>query len=486
VPAVDSRIQRELASLIERLQKQATQSRKLDKYVEGDCPIPKAIEDARVTKAYRLLMPMSDAPWGSLIVDSVMDRLEPTGIRNNGGEDSDDETIENVLWGVWQDNHMDAEVKLAMDTALTSGRFFALCWRGPDDEIPKISIEGPEQMVIKYREGSRYDRESALRYWEDDADDDLAYATVYTPAATYKFVEARERDRGTDTFQAGGKHWNAREVAKPDGEMEEWPLTNPWGIVPACEGRVNGRLKAGAWPYARGEFEHCTGLIDRIHLLTFLGLVVAFWMGFPLRGVIGEKILRDDDNNPIAPFDVNADKIAQLEDPQAKTFEFKAADRDNLSIYHELDQLSSVTKTPRHYFPLKQAMANLAADAIRASEGPLHAKVRGKHKPSLGEGIEEMLRICGLQMDEPVVLSPRAAIEWADHESRSLAERADAASKLKDVLPWVAVAEKALGATQEELGRWESQMAGSAFGKLLEAAQTPAPAPTPEPEPATA
>jgi hypothetical protein len=137
--------------------------------------------------------------------------------------------------------------------------------------------------------------------------------------------------------------WEKRPV---DGE--DWPLANPLGVVPVVEIRVNPRLAPGNFPYARGEFAHCTGLIDRINLLTFLGLVVAFWMGFPLRGVIGDKIRRevlvDDDGQPIVdaatgkqktralpPFDAQPDSVFQFENPEAKIAEFKAADRRNLA-----------------------------------------------------------------------------------------------------------------------------------------------------------
>jgi hypothetical protein len=224
------------------------------------------------------------------------------------------------------------------------------------------------------------------------------------------------------------------------------------------------------WGHARGEYGHCLGLIDRINLLTFLGLVVAFWMGFPVRAVIGDRILRDDDGKVIPPFNVEADTIAQLENPNARLDSYEAADRGNLSIYPELAQLAAITKTPRHYFPLAQAMANLSADAIRADEGALNAKVV-KHKSSAGEGWEEVLRLCGLMVDQP--LSPRAELVWLDHESRSLAERADAATKLAPIMPWQALAEHVLNATQDEIARWEAMRASDALGQLVAAAKVP-------------
>jgi hypothetical protein len=454
----EQELKAQLAKLGTALDRRGRKSRLLDRYAEGGCPMPDAVVRARITKAYRLLMPMAEAPWGSLVVDSVKDRLEVAGIR------SEDKQVDDAVWGVWQDNQMDAEFKLAIDSALTSGRAFALVWPR-NGGAPEISLDGPDQMVVQYREGSRRERVAAMRRWIDD-DDKRPYATLYRPDGIYKFIGPKNTNGGD------GTQWSRRDV-----EGEEWPLANPLGVVPVVELAVNRKLKPGAFPYARGEFEHCIGLIDRINTLTFLGLVVAFWMGFPLRAVIGDKILRDDNNKPLAPFEAMADSVVQFEKPEVKLDQFDAADRKNLSIFAELDQLAMVTKTPRHYFPLENGMSNLSADAIRASEGGLVAKVPS-HKATLGEGAEELLRLSGLMLGKPVKLSPRAELLWKDHESRSLAERADAATKLKDVLPWQAIAEKVLNATADEITRWESQLASDALTQLLtETARTPAPTP---------
>lgn len=239
---------------------------------------------------------------------------------------------------------------------------------------------------------------------------------------------------------------------------------------------MNRRLKPGSFAHARGEFEDVTGLIDRINLITFVSLVVAIWLGFPLRGVIGDKIMRDDDGNQIPPFESRPDSVVQFENPEAKLVELKAADRSNLSVYPELTELAASTATPRHYFPIEGAIANVSEPTIRAFEGAMHATVNGSHKPSLGEGWEEVLRLSGLMFEQPVELSPRASLQWADHESRSLGERADAALKLSQAgLPWQGVADLALNLGQDQISRYAAEQAGTAFGELLREAQTPIP-----------
>jgi hypothetical protein len=436
VPTEDQ-LNAELAQLNAELDRRGRRYRLLDSYYEASAAVPAAVARARVVQAYRMLMPVASAPWGSLVVDSVQDRLEVAGIRSDLPE------VDKQVWRVWQDNQMDSESKLAHNSALLSGRAFALVWPGATGQ-PEISLDSAEQMIVRYREGSRRQRVAALRRWMDG---DTPNVTLYRPEAIYKFQGPK------NSSGMAGTQWQRREVPG-----EEWPLPNPLNVVPVVEIALNRRLKPGSFGYARGEFEHCIGLIDRINLLTFLGLVVAFWMGFPLRGVIGERIIRDDDGNVLPPFEVNADTVFQLENPEAKLAQYQAADRKNLSVFAELDQLSTVTKTPRHYFPLEQGMSNLAADAIRASEGALHAKVTA-HKASAGEGWEEVLRLAGRMLDQPVDLPADAALLWKDHESRSLAERADAATKLKDLVPWQSIAETVLNASQDDIKRWGDQRA---------------------------
>lgn len=452
----DADLIREVEGMSAALDRRAAEHRRLEPYYVGRAPLPAAVSQARMTRAYRHLMPMADAPWGSLIVDSNSHRLEVTGLQGP------DKAVADELWRVWQANKMDAESKLAHNAAFIDGRAFALVWPGDDPTTPEISLDDASQMIVRYREGSRHIREAALRRWIDD--DDRAHATLYRRDGTYKFSAKAASATAVSTVE-----W----VRRDDPADVEWPVPNDTGEVPVVELAVNRRLKPGAYGYARGEYAHVTGLIDRINLLTFLGLVVALWQGFPLRGVIGEAILKDDDGNAIPPFDANADALFQLENKDARIEQFDAADRNGLSVFADLDQLAVLTATPRHYFPMEGGMSNLSADAIRASEGAHAAKIGRSHKPALSEGYEEILRVAGLTKDAPVYLDDRAELQWADHESRSLAERGDVYSKLSD-LPWQVKAEVALGANAEQIRRWSVSAASDPLSVLARAATTPA------------
>jgi hypothetical protein len=451
--------------LSHKLDQRIEQRKKVLPYVEGPCPVPEAVQRTRLTKVYEYLMPVSAAPWGSLIIDSKLDRLEVLGLRDK------DQSVADRIWGeVWQPNDMDAESKLGHSAALLDGRCFANVWPAEDGSVD-IALDDCTQMVIEYESGSRKYRRAALRRWKEG---DRLFATLYRKDGVFKFQGPK-----SDTVNPSSVTWEKREV-----EGEEWPLANPFGDkVPVVELAVNRKLKPGAFPYARGEFEHCLGLLDRINLLTFLGMIVAVWMGFPMRGVLGEKIrrevLKDDDGNPLIdeatgkektkvkpPFEVDPGSVFQMENPEAKLAEFKAADRKNLSIYDEFQQLAVITKTPRHYFPMDGGIANIGTETIAAFEGAMIAAVKSDIS-WLGGGWEELCRLGGMALEDPVVLSQQAETRWKNPEFRTLAEVADAVSKLKDVLPWVAVAEYALNASQEEISRWQAMRASDPLNELI-------------------
>lgn len=454
-----------LKRLCDELDRRKGPHDKRELYLDGSAPLPPLIEETKLTRLYRYLVPVSDAPWGSLIIDSKLDRLEVSGLSDPNKD------VARRIWDEgWHPNELDSESKLAHGAALLDGRCHALVWRDPETGAPDVSLDDVTQMIVEYEPGSRRKRAAALRRWEED---DRIYATLYLPDGTYKF-------QGPPNTKQVADSWEKREV---DGE--DWPIHNDLGVVQGVEIAVNRRLKPGRYPYARGEFAHCLGLLDRINLLTFLGLVVAVWMGFPLRGVTGEKIrreiLKDDDGNPIVdestgkektravpPFESRPDSVAQFENVEAKVWQLEAADRKNLSIFAELEHLASITKTPRHYFPMEHGMANLSPEMISAAEGGMHAAVTG-HKASLGSGWEEVARLMGRILG--VELSQTASIEWMKHESRSLAEQADAFIKLAKGLPWLAAAEIALNVPDEQLRQWQTEAETSPIFKIIDAAK---------------
>lgn len=439
----ESELKAKLKLLGDELDKRAEKFRTLESYRSGERPVPEAVKNAKATASYRRFMSLAPTNYAQLIIRAASSRMEIGGVKCGNEE------LEARAWDLWQNNRMDAEFRRATDSLLTHGRVFAIVRPGPDG--PEIILENAATVVVEYAEGSRYRRTCALRRWADD--DGFDYSTLYYPDATFQFRSSRKRDEFTADR---GREWDLVDGA---------PLDNPFGVVPAIEISTNGGLAQGRFGAAFGDYEGAVGQLERIDTLEFLRLIIAFTASFPVRVVIGDKILRDDEGKQIAPFELGVDVVAQLENPGAKLQEFAAADLKSFgeAIDHDIEALAGVTQTPAYYLR-SVPIQNVNADAIRASDMPLNARVED-HKPFIAEGVEEVLRVA-LLMDGKI-LPQSASMKWVSRESRSISEKADAATKLKDILPWQAIAADVLDYTQEEVRQIEQMRASDVFTSLL-------------------
>jgi hypothetical protein len=451
----DEQLAGQLVAACDAMDKRTAQATKLERYADGDHPIPNLVTASKAINAYRFVMELADTNWPSLIVDSVVERLEIQGMRLG------DDELNKQVWEIWQENCLDEDSSLAHQSGLTTSRAFAIVWPSATlGGIPEITVEHISACIVQYAPGSRHRRLAALRRWVDGEDQ---YATLYRPEGVYKFEKLAKRRANGATIR-GADGWERREVLG-----ETWPLANPFGArIPVVEIAFNRDLRPSTYGRAAGEFEKNTGHIDRINFATFAQIVAMTWSGFPMRALIGEPILRDDDGNALKPFDVSADRIVQLENPDAKLVQLPEADLDNYgkAIDRYVHQLAAITKTPAHY--LLGQLVNISADAIRASEAGLVSKSR-RHRRGAGEAWEEVSRLACIAKGIDLSGTSAASAEtiWSDLESRSMAERADAATKLKDILPWQALASKVLGASPQEIDEWETMRASDGLTSLL-------------------
>lgn len=438
---------KEINPMAEEIAKRATIDKVLEKYYDGEHPVPEAVKSEKKTQAYTRLMEMGRTNWPKLVVESVEERLELQDIVFADAE------VTAAVRRAWQDNGMDAEWPLALQSSFTIGRSYVNVWADEDDR-PVIDTDHASTTIVRYAVGSRRKRDAALRLWSEG---DRWFATLYHPHFIYR-LEGDEKSSTTPT------KWKPREM--PDGE--DWTNPNEFGEVPVVEVAVNRSLKPSRYGTYKGEFADALGHIDRINYTIFSLLVAMTWSGFPLRGAIGDPILRDDDGNMIKPFDVAADTLVAVENPEGKLVQLPEATLTNFIAAAEMHirHFAAVTGTPAHY--LLAELINIAADAIRAAEARLISKCR-KHRRYISESALDVARLVAKITHPDVERDPSAHVKWRDMESRSMAERADAAVKLKDILPWQALAEKVLGASPAEIAVWEAQRASETVGLALPA-----------------
>lgn len=427
----------------------------LESYYDGDHPYPPLVQESEVKKAYRMLQRLAPTNWPQSIIDAAVSKLEVQGVRFG------DKAADKEVWELWQENGLDAESSVLHQSVLTTGRGYAVVWGdGTADPQPFVTYEHCTMCVVEFEPGSRRKRRGALRRWRDGG---RWYANLYRPESVYKF---KAETAGEDPpYQPSG--WVRNETDEP------WPLPNPLDEVPVVEFAVNRTLRPAPFGTARGDYARNLPHIDRINYKVFSGLVALTWSGFPLRFVIGDPIFyeknpetgEDDKSKPIPPFDALASAVAQFTNPEAKVGQLAEANVSNYSAKDDIVELAAVTSTPLFHL-LPGEMININADAMRAGQDSHVAKVR-RHQRSLGESHEDVARLMIRVKDpeDPRGYDAGAEIDWRPAEERSLAEKADAYTKLSD-LPWQVKAAMVLGMTPREISRAEAEGAGQVLDEI--------------------
>ncbi|MFI2367294.1 phage portal protein [Streptomyces sp. NPDC018833] len=377
--------------------------------------------------------------WVQVVADSPVERLTVTGFLALGETSADKD-----LWEVWQVNGLDADSQLGFLGAVTGSRCFVLVWGDPDDpNMPVVTFEDASQSIVAYEPGSRRHRRAALKRWQDGNED---YATLYLKDEVWKFCRPlAQQDKSPQEADVDEelKRWKPREMGD-----EPNPQPNPMGVVPMVELPNKPMLVDEPISDVRGVI----AMQDAINLLWAQLFTASDYASFPQRVILGTeppKIPKlnsageivGHQNVDIQKFAV--DRVMMFSGEKARIAEWQAA---NLAMYTGIIEvavghLAAQTRTPQHYLIGK--MANLSADALLAAETGLVQRVDEK-KLWFGQGLREMARLIALAKGEDAKASALRSgrVMWADSESRSHAQMADALLKLKQLgfpFEWLAL-----------------------------------------------
>ncbi|WP_432589948.1 phage portal protein [Streptomyces sp. HD1123-B1] len=388
--------------------------------------------------------------WVQVVADSPVERLTVTGFQAAGEERADED-----LWSVWQVNGLDGDSQLGFLGAVNSARAYVLVWGDPDDEdTPVVTFEDAAQCIVAYEPGSRVRRRAGLKRWQDGNRD---FATLYTADQVWKFERPLSRqdkspqmadvDEAMSLWLPPGaeqrrRNWEPREVDEPN------PQPNPMGLVPLVELPNKPML-------VDDPISDVTGVVamqDAINLVWAQLFTASDYASFPQRVVLGAERPMIPKLNAAGeiigkqPVDLSkfaVDRVAWITGKDAKIAEWQAA---NLAAYTSIIEvavghLAAQTRTPQHY--LIGRMANLSGDALLAAETGLVKRVDEK-KLWFGQGLREVARLILLARGETAKSKAMraGAVLWADSESRSYAQLADALVKLKDLgfpFEWLAL-----------------------------------------------
>ncbi|QFR00727.1 phage portal protein [Streptomyces phaeolivaceus] len=391
--------------------------------------------------------------WVQVVADSPVERLTVTGFQASG-----ETTADKDLWEVWQVNGLDTDSQLGFLGAIVSGRSFVLVWGDPDDdEMPVVTFEDAAQCIVVYEPGSRVKRRAGLKRWQDG---NMDYATLYLPDQLWKFErpllkqskspQMADVDEAMRLWLPPGAEGRLRTWAPREEEVlrEPNPQPNPMGLVPLVELPNRPML-------ANDPISDVAGVIamqDAINLIWAQLFTASDYASFPQRVVLGaERPMIPKLNSageivgrqPVELSKFAVDRVAWITGKDAKIAEWQAV---NLAAYTQIVEVAvghvaAQTRTPQHYLIGK--MANLSGDALLAAETGL-VKRCDEEKLWFGQGLREVSRLVYLARGEDAKARAMRAgtVLWADSESRSYAQLADALVKLKDIgfpFEWLAL-----------------------------------------------
>jgi hypothetical protein len=424
----------------EKLDRQAARAMRFQDYYDGEEGII-ALLDTEERRTFRTFLEESGANWCELVVNAVAERLQVVGFRFGDEDDSE------RAWAIWQASSMDADSELVQTDALVTGSAFVLVQ--PDEDNPagvSMTGESPFQATVLYEPGNRRKRRAGYKRFTDDGDRTRQTEVLILPDQIVTWLP------------------NAR------GPQVE---RNPAGTVSLIE-LVPQPRTLGA---PRSELTPAVPIQDRINTTLFNRMVATDYGAFRQIWATGIKVAREvikttdggEATKVTRPFDVGANRLLTNENPEGRFGAFNESTLTGYleSVQQDVTMLAAITQTPPHY--LLGQMINLSADAIKAAEAGLVAKVR-RRSLHLGESWEEAIRLALQLVGSPAAANTSAEVIWADFETRSEGQRVDALTKMATLgVPRTVLWER-WGATPQEIERWEGLLAAQ-------------PEPEPEPEP---
>jgi hypothetical protein len=428
-----------LARLLARLDARRTDLETFEAYYDGHQPL--AFASQKFRDAFGSRFREFSSNFMSLVVDAPAERLEVQGFRFADAEGDAD------IWRrIWQENDLDAGSQLAHTEALMKGVAYAIVEPSPDG-TPVVTVEDPLDCVVETAAKDRTQRVAALKRWVDDEGHLVAY--LHLPDAVFKYRSVARVTTATTEVPAGdlplepsSVRWARLEV--PD---EPWPLPNPLGVVPVVPLPNRPRLSGRSWSVTgvpvrldgRSEIAGVMSNQDAINKYRADALVASEFAAFRQRWAIGIDIPVDPETGrPIEPFKPAVDRLWTFprpdpEDPNQafpQVGEFAATDLlpYKLMIETEVGHISSISRIPYHFFLGQPQAIPPSGESLKSSEAGLVRKV-GRIALHLGEGWEEVMRLCLLAMGDARGRVRSAETIWRDPETQNEAVRTDAVLK---------------------------------------------------------
>jgi hypothetical protein len=414
-------------SLSARLDTSAPELATLDSYYAGTQSAAFLSAEARDALGDRFKSLSVNFP--RLVVDAKAERLQVTGFRLSGPDSPADDD----LWRIWRRNGMIEGSAQAHTEALALKRAFVIVWAGPDERTPRITVESARQVAVQRSPLTR-EVTAAIKRWTEDG---RAHVVVYERD---KITRLRSKARVAADSAIPASGWDTVEV-----------IDNPLGVVPVVPLVNRGRLLDVD---GVSEMADVLDLADAINKITADMLVTSEFYARPRRWVTGLEVVEDEEGNVVNPFASEAGRVWQSEAPETKFGQFDAARLDGYAdaLATLTQQIGALSGLPPHYLGLHGDQP-ASADAIRSAEASLVATAHARQR-TFGAAWADVMRLVIAVRDGIDARTVEVETVWADAETRTPAQAADAAAKLASIgVPLTAVMENTLGYSPAQISR---------------------------------
>jgi hypothetical protein len=328
-----------------------TKKRRYDalwRYYDGEQPL--VYSSQKLKEIFSGLEARFTENWCTVVVDSVLDRLElrtPTV--------ANDAAAAHTLAELWETTGLaDEEYNIHEDIAVT-GESFVIAW--PDEEGAVTAFQNDARLChAEYAAENPHQLRFAAKWWHTGAG---IHLTLYYPDRLEYYATTRTFQPGETPTAKAFVPW----APEPDG----LPVAeNPYGAIPVFHFLANRRR-------TKSQLANVVEVQDAVNKLLADMMVAAEFGAFPQRFVISAAGIANLKNNPNAIWDL----VASEQGMQAtQAGQFAATDLQNyLAAINKLSaDIGIITRTPRHYF--HQQGGDPSGEALIALEAPLNKKTQ--------------------------------------------------------------------------------------------------------------
>lgn len=385
-----------------------------ERYYRGDHDLPSGPQQHR--DAYRRFQKLARTNLCGLCVESRVHRMKVIGYRDGSTAGGSDDAV----WQLWQRAKLDSRQFTVYRKAFAQSEAYVIAAPSPTDpRVPRVSIEGPLNVIVERDPAEPALRLAALRMWHDPFAKRWM-ATLWLPGWRYSFQSVGEfADRHHGRLGYGPENWEQRSA--PARSSQVIP------VVPFANGDEGDEPRA---VFAGG-----LDVQNRLNLTLLNRLTAERYAAFRQRYLLNYVPEEDPETGlPVPPFNPGADQTITVPppepgDPATQIGDLAQTDTSNMlqACTADIRSFAATTLTPVYYLPGGD-LVNISGDAIMALDAG-HVQSIEERMSAWSEQWEEVLALCadiaGLDRD----LSASEVV-WQQPEHVQPGVVADYATKL--------------------------------------------------------